>query len=72
MNFEASAIIPLCIVMLATYTESTADMLAVWEMMSRETPPSELAAGLRSVGRSAFIASFTNSAVTASRARPRP
>src|SRR4029077_6314351 len=32
-KFEAAAIISMCIVMLVTYTESTADMLAVSEMV---------------------------------------
>jgi len=60
-EFKASAIISLCIVMLVTYTESTADMLAVGEMTGRDLSPSDLARGLRTDGLSAFIASFTNS-----------
>jgi uric acid transporter len=60
-RFQASAIISMCIVILVTYTESTADMLAVSEMVGKPVSPSELARGLRTDGLSAFIASFTNS-----------
>jgi uric acid transporter len=35
-RFEAAAIISMCIVMLVTYTESTADMLAVSEMVGKK------------------------------------
>jgi uric acid transporter len=35
-KFEAAAIISMCIVMLVTYTESTADMLAVAEMVDKK------------------------------------
>jgi NCS2 family nucleobase:cation symporter-2 len=60
-EFKASAIISLCIVMLVTYTESTADMLAVSEMVDKPVSPNDLARGLRTDGLSALIASFTNS-----------
>jgi xanthine/uracil permease len=60
-RFQASAIISMCIVILVTDTESTADMLAVGEMVDKDVSPSELARGLRTDGLSAFIASFTNS-----------
>ncbi|HWF52601.1 MAG TPA: nucleobase:cation symporter-2 family protein [Solirubrobacteraceae bacterium] len=60
-RFQASAIISMCIVILVTYTESTADMLAVGEMVDKDVSPRELARGLRTDGLSAFIASFTNS-----------
>ena len=38
-KFEVAAIISTCIVMLVTYTESTADMLAVSEMVDRKAVP---------------------------------
>jgi xanthine permease len=60
-QFKASAIISMCIVMLVTYTESTADMLAVAEIVGKELTPEEIARGLRTDGLSAFLASFTNS-----------
>ena len=60
-QFKASAIISMCIVMLVTYTESTADMLAVAEIVGKDLTPDEIAAGLRTDGLSAFLASFTNS-----------
>ena len=60
-QFKASAIISMCIVMLVTYTESTADMLAVAEIVGKEITPEEIARGLRTDGLSAFLASFTNS-----------
>ncbi len=59
--FKVSAIISMCIVILVTYTESTADMLAVGEMVDRDLEPADLARGLRTDGLSALIASFTNS-----------
>jgi xanthine permease len=60
-KFAAAAIITMCIVMLVTYTESTADMLAVAEMVDRELSPNDLARGLATDGFSALLASFTNS-----------
>ena len=44
-QFKASAIISMCIVMLVTYTESTADMLAVAEIVGKDLTPNEIAAG---------------------------
>jgi len=60
-KFEAAAIISMCIVMLVTYTESTADMLAVAEMVDRKLAPSYLARGLATDGLSAVLAGFLNS-----------
>ncbi len=60
-KFAAAAIITMCIVMLVTYTESTADMLAVAEMVDRDLSPNDLARGLATDGLSALLASFTNS-----------
>jgi uric acid transporter len=45
-KFEAAAIISMCIVMLVTYTESTADMLAVSEIVDKKLTQNDLARGL--------------------------
>src|SRR5262249_49752007 len=42
-KFEAAAIISMCIVIIVTYTESTADMLAVAEMVDKKLSPNDLA-----------------------------
>ena len=60
-KFEAAAIISMCIVMLVTYTESTADMLAVAEMVDKKLTPADLARGLATDGLSAVLAGFLNS-----------
>src|SRR5579875_222390 len=60
-QFAGAAIITMCIVMIVTYTESTADMLAVSEMVDKDVTPSDLARGLATDGLSALLASFTNS-----------
>jgi NCS2 family nucleobase:cation symporter-2 len=60
-KFAAAAIITMCIVMIVTYTESTADMLAVGELVGKDLTPDDLARGLATDGLSAFLASFTNS-----------
>ncbi|HEY0815682.1 MAG TPA: nucleobase:cation symporter-2 family protein [Pseudonocardia sp.] len=60
-KFAAAAIISMCIVVLVTYTESTADMLAVAEMCDRPLSPSDLARGLATDGFSALLAGFMNS-----------
>lgn len=46
-RFELSSIIAMFIVLMVTYTESTADMLAVGEIVGRHPTSSEIAAGLR-------------------------
>ncbi len=60
-KFAAAAIISMCIVVLVTYTESTADMLAVAEMVDKDLPPNDLARGLATDGLSALLAGFFNS-----------
>src|ERR1700678_1663854 len=60
-RFEAAAIISMCMVMLVTYHESTADMLAVSEMVGTKLPPSDLPHGLATDGLSAVLAGFFNS-----------
>lgn len=59
-KFQAAAIISMCIVMLVTYTESTADMLAVAEMVDKKLTPNELARGLANDGLSAVFGGFMN------------
>jgi uric acid transporter len=60
-KFAAAAIISMCIVMLVTYVESTADMLAVGELTGRDLSPNDLARGLAVDGLSALLAGFMNS-----------
>ena len=60
-KFAAAAIISMCIVVLVTYTESTADMLAVAEMVEKDLKPNDLARGLATDGLSALLAGFMNS-----------
>lgn len=60
-TFQISAIISMCIVLLVTYTESTADMIAVAEMCDKELSPDDLARGLATDGLSALLAGFMNS-----------
>ncbi|GAA1875045.1 nucleobase:cation symporter-2 family protein [Lapillicoccus jejuensis] len=60
-KFVAAAIISMCIVLLVTYTESTADMLAVGEMTGRELTPNDLARGLATDGLSSVLAGLMNS-----------
>lgn len=60
-KFQAAAIISMCIVMLVTYTESTADMLAVSEMVDKKLSPNDLARGLATDGLSGLLAGFMNS-----------
>ena len=60
-KFAAAPIITMCIVMVVTFTESTADMLAVGELVEKDLTPNDLARGLGTDALSAFIASFTNS-----------
>ncbi len=60
-TFKIAAIITMCIVMLVTYTESTADMLAVAEICGKELTPNDLARGLATDGLSGLLAGFMNS-----------
>ncbi len=60
-KFAAAPIITMCIVMMVTFTESTADFLAVGELVEKEVTPNDLARGLATDALSAVIASFTNS-----------
>ncbi|GAA2822812.1 nucleobase:cation symporter-2 family protein [Kitasatospora paracochleata] len=60
-RFDAAAIISMCIVLLVTYTESTADMLAVAEMTDRRLSDADIARGLATDGLSAVLGGFMNS-----------
>jgi xanthine permease len=60
-TFEASAIISMIIVLLVTFTESTADMLAVGEMVDRPLGPADIARGLETDALSSVLAGFFNS-----------
>jgi NCS2 family nucleobase:cation symporter-2 len=60
-RFDAAAIISMCVVMLVTYTESTADMLAVGEMVDRPLSKGDVARGLAVDGLSAVLGGIFNS-----------
>jgi NCS2 family nucleobase:cation symporter-2 len=60
-EFDAAAIISMCIVILVTYTESTADMLAVAETVDRRVDDRDIARGLATDGFSALLGGFMNS-----------
>ncbi len=60
-TFSIAAVISMCIVMLVTYTESTADMLAVAEMTGRRLTDNDIARGLATDGLSAVIGGCMNS-----------
>lgn len=60
-EFHAAAITSMCIVMLVTFTESTADMLAVGEMVDRRPDDRGIARGLATDGLSAVLGGFFNS-----------
>lgn len=60
-EFHAAAITSMCIVMLVTFTESTADILAVGEMVDRRPDDRGIARGLATDGLSAVLGGFFNS-----------
>ncbi|MGH3470627.1 MAG: nucleobase:cation symporter-2 family protein [Nocardioidaceae bacterium] len=60
-EFNAAAIISMCIVILVTYTESTADMLAVAEAVGKDVTDADIARGLATDGFSALLGGFMNS-----------
>ncbi|MGW2372636.1 nucleobase:cation symporter-2 family protein [Kitasatospora sp. NPDC001683] len=60
-RFDAAAIASMCIVLLVTYTESTADMLAVAEMTGKELTDADIARGLATDGLSAVLGGCMNS-----------
>lgn len=60
-RFDAAAVLSMCVVMLVTYTESTADMLAVAEMTGKELTDADIARGLATDGLSAVLGGCMNS-----------
>jgi xanthine permease len=60
-TFNVAAIISMSVVMLVTYTESTADMLAVAEMTGRTLTESDIARGLAADGLSGALGGLMNS-----------
>ncbi|GAA2788816.1 nucleobase:cation symporter-2 family protein [Kitasatospora paracochleata] len=58
--FDAAAIVSLCIVMVVSMTESTADMLALGRIVEREADEATLAAGLRADGLATALSPVLN------------
>lgn len=59
-QFPLAAVISMCVVMLVTFTESTADMLAVGEMTGRPVTSRDLARGLAAEGVSGVLGGVMN------------
>jgi uric acid transporter len=59
-RFPVAAVVSMCVVMLVTFTESTADMLAVGEMTGRRVTPDDLARGLAADGVSGILGGIMN------------
>ncbi|NKE59532.1 purine permease [Lentzea sp. PSKA42] len=59
-QFPLAAVISMCVVMLVTFTESTADMLAVGEMTGRPVTSRDLARGLAAEGVSGVLGGVLN------------
>ncbi|WP_326625146.1 MULTISPECIES: nucleobase:cation symporter-2 family protein [unclassified Streptomyces] len=59
-QFPIAAVISMCVVMLVTFTESTADMLAVGEMTGRPLSKHDLARGLAADGVSGILGGIMN------------
>ncbi|MEV0064953.1 nucleobase:cation symporter-2 family protein [Amycolatopsis sp. NPDC050768] len=60
-HFPIAAVLSMCVVMLVTFTESTADMLAVSEMVGKPLTRGDLARGLAADGLSGVLAGIMNS-----------
>ncbi|MFE0022338.1 nucleobase:cation symporter-2 family protein [Amycolatopsis sp. NPDC059021] len=60
-TFPVAAVLSMCVVMLVTLTESTADMVAVGEITGRRPSDADLARGLATDGLSAVLGGFMNS-----------
>ncbi|MFG2906823.1 nucleobase:cation symporter-2 family protein [Kitasatospora sp. NPDC048286] len=58
--FDAAAIVSMCIVMVVSMTESTADMLALGRIVDREADEPTLAAGLRADGLATALSPVFN------------
>ena len=59
-QFPVAAVISMCVVMLVTFTESTADMLAVGDMTGRPLTKADLARGLAGDGLSGVFGGIMN------------
>ncbi|MFD4230347.1 nucleobase:cation symporter-2 family protein [Streptomyces sp. NPDC058545] len=59
-QFPVAAVISMCVVMLVTFTESTADMLAVGEMTGRPLSKRDVARGLAADGVSGILGGIMN------------
>ncbi|WP_238598496.1 nucleobase:cation symporter-2 family protein [Saccharothrix sp. ALI-22-I] len=59
-QFPLAAVISMCVVMLVTFTESTADMLAVGDMTGRPLTKADLARGLAGDGVSGIFGGIMN------------
>ncbi|WP_329457010.1 nucleobase:cation symporter-2 family protein [Streptomyces sp. NBC_01497] len=59
-TFPVAAVTSMCVVMLVTFTESTADMLAVGEMTGRRPTRDDLARGLAADGVSGVLGGVMN------------
>ncbi|MEV7214735.1 nucleobase:cation symporter-2 family protein [Kitasatospora cineracea] len=59
-QFDAAAIVSMCIVMVVSMTESTADMLALGRIVDREADEPTLAAGLRADGLATAVSPVFN------------
>ncbi|MEV8442646.1 nucleobase:cation symporter-2 family protein [Actinosynnema sp. NPDC051121] len=59
-QFPVAAVISMCVVMLVTFTESTADMLAVGDMTGRPLTKADLARGLAGDGLSGILGGIAN------------
>jgi xanthine permease len=59
-QFQAAAVLSMLIVMLVTMTESTADMLALGEIVERPADEAVITAGLRADGAATAVAALLN------------
>ncbi|MFG3258377.1 nucleobase:cation symporter-2 family protein [Streptomyces sp. NPDC048172] len=59
-QFAVAAIVSMCVVMLVSMTESTADMLALGEIVDRPADEKTIAAGLRADTAGSFVSPFFN------------
>ncbi|MGI5348112.1 nucleobase:cation symporter-2 family protein [Streptomyces sp. CA-250714] len=59
-QFAIAAIVSMCVVMLVSMTESTADMLALGEVVDRPSGEKTIAAGLRADTLGSFVSPFFN------------
>ncbi|MEV4596264.1 nucleobase:cation symporter-2 family protein [Amycolatopsis sp. NPDC049253] len=60
-TFPIAAVLSMCVVMLVTFTESTADIIAVGEIAGRPATGADVARGLATDGLSAILGGFMNS-----------